>query len=215
MTRGIPRRPRHRSEVSQPINPPTVAGLLALAVTFSAGIHAALVPEHLDEVPLLGDAFIVAALVGAAIAAALVVRPDNRRIPVLAGLFCLGQIAAWILFVTVRVACSPAPRSRWRRSRSSPRLRRRSGSCSRSGLPRSANPGPRWPTEGSPEHPSHNERTTDEHLRNSPEERLGLGRDLERRRDGPHPARSGPVMAIQINRHAPSKALLCLTPSTP
>jgi hypothetical protein len=81
----------------------TLTGLLALAVTFSAGIHAALVPEHLDEVPLLGDAFIVAALVGAAIAAALVLRPDNRRIPALAGLFCLGQIAAWVLFVTARV----------------------------------------------------------------------------------------------------------------
>jgi hypothetical protein len=27
-------------------------GLLALAVTFSAGIHAALVPEHMKEMPL-------------------------------------------------------------------------------------------------------------------------------------------------------------------
>ena len=85
------------------INSRTLAGLLALAVTFSAGIHAALVPEHLEEVPLLGDAFIVAALVGAAIAAALIVRPDERPIPVLAGLFCLGQIAAWAVFVTVPV----------------------------------------------------------------------------------------------------------------
>ena len=79
------------------------AGLLALAVTFSAGIHAALVPEHLGEVPLLGDAFILAAVVGAAIAAALVLRPDNRGLPVPAGLFCLGQIVAWALFVTVQV----------------------------------------------------------------------------------------------------------------
>ena len=53
--------------------------------------------------PLLGDAFIFAAVVGAAIAAGLVLRPRDRRIPIVAGLFCLGQIAAWILFITVRV----------------------------------------------------------------------------------------------------------------
>ena len=43
-------------------------GLLALAVTFSAGIHAALVPEHLKEMPPLGYAFIAAAVTGAALA---------------------------------------------------------------------------------------------------------------------------------------------------
>ena len=96
-------RDRTRRKAFQPIDQLTLTGLLALAVTFSAGIHAALVPEHLDEMPLLGDAFIVAALVGAAIAAALVLRPSNPRIPVFAGLFCLGQIAAWVLFVTVPV----------------------------------------------------------------------------------------------------------------
>jgi hypothetical protein len=77
--------------------------LLALAVTFSAGIHAALVPEHLKEMPPLGYAFIGAAAAGAILAVALVSRPDDRRVPGLAGLFCLGQIAAWALFVTVPV----------------------------------------------------------------------------------------------------------------
>ncbi len=76
-------------------------GLLALAVTFSAGIHAALAPEHLTEMPPLGYAFIVAAILGAAIAAALVARPGDRRVAGLAGLFCLGQIATWALFVTL------------------------------------------------------------------------------------------------------------------
>jgi transposase len=38
--------------------------LLALAVTFSAGIHAALVPEHLEEMPRLGELFIAAAAIG-------------------------------------------------------------------------------------------------------------------------------------------------------
>jgi hypothetical protein len=78
-------------------------GLLALAVTFSAGIHAALAPEHLKEMPPLGYSFIGAALVGAALACALVSRPNDRRMPLLAGLFCLGQIVVWLLFVTVHV----------------------------------------------------------------------------------------------------------------
>jgi hypothetical protein len=78
-------------------------GLLALAVTFSAGIHAALVPEHLKEMPPLGYAFIVAAAVGGAIALALIMRPSDRRIPLLAGLFCMGQIVAWGMFVTIQV----------------------------------------------------------------------------------------------------------------
>jgi len=77
--------------------------LLALAVMFSAGIHAALVPEHLEEMPRLGDAFIAAAAIGTLLACALVARPVDSRLQVLAGLFCLGQIAAWVLFVTVAV----------------------------------------------------------------------------------------------------------------
>jgi hypothetical protein len=90
----------------------TRIGLLALAVTFSAGIHAALVPEHLEEIPRLGYAFIVAAAIGGLIAAALVARPDDGRVPALAALFCLGQIGAWALFVTAPVpgfAGTPEP----------------------------------------------------------------------------------------------------------
>ena len=78
-------------------------GLLALAVTFSAGIHAALAPDHLKEMPPLGYAFIAAAIIGAAIAAALITRPRDRRIALLAGLFCLGQITTWTLFVTLPI----------------------------------------------------------------------------------------------------------------
>lgn len=87
-------------------------GLLALAVTFSAGIHAALAPEHLKEMPPLGYAFIVAAAIGAVLAWALVSRPNDRRIPLLAGLFCLGQIVTWALFVTTALpgfAGTPEP----------------------------------------------------------------------------------------------------------
>ena len=78
-------------------------GLLALAVTFSAGIHAALVPEHLKEMPPLGYSFIAAAVVGAGIAWTLVTHPNDRHVPAAAVLFLVGQILAWVLFVTIHV----------------------------------------------------------------------------------------------------------------
>ena len=81
--------------------------LLALAVAFSAGIHAALVPEHIEEMPRLGWLFVAAAAIGGCLAIALVFRPDDRRISFVAGLFCLGQIAAWVLFVSVPVPGFP------------------------------------------------------------------------------------------------------------
>ncbi len=79
------------------------AGLLALAVMFSAGMHAALVPEHLKEMPPLGWSFIGAALVGAALAYALVSGPEDRLAARLAALFLAAEIVAWAVFVTVHV----------------------------------------------------------------------------------------------------------------
>ena len=81
----------------------TRTGLLAMAVMFSAGIHAALAPEHLQEMPPLGYLFIAAAAGGAVIACALVTRGDDIRIQLLAVLFLVGQVLAWALFVTVHV----------------------------------------------------------------------------------------------------------------
>src|SRR5690242_2940224 len=81
----------------------TRTGLLAMAVMFSAGIHAALAPEHLQEMPPLGYLFIAAAAGGAVIACALVTRADDIRIQLLAVLFLVGQVLAWALFVTVHV----------------------------------------------------------------------------------------------------------------
>jgi len=81
----------------------TGTGLLALAVTLSAAIHAALVPEHLDDMPPLGYSFIVAAAIGGVLAWGLVSRPHDRRLPLLAAGFCLGQIVTWALFVTLPV----------------------------------------------------------------------------------------------------------------
>jgi hypothetical protein len=79
------------------------AGLLALAVMFSAGMHAALVPEHLDEMPPLGWSFIGAAVLGAVIAYALVSAPADKLPARLAALFLASEIVAWLVFVTVSV----------------------------------------------------------------------------------------------------------------
>jgi len=88
------------------------SAFLALTVAFSAGLHAALVPEHLEEMPRLGYAFIVAAVTGGLLACGLVLRSHDRRVAFLAGLFCLGQISAWALFVSIPVpgfAGTPEP----------------------------------------------------------------------------------------------------------
>ena len=79
------------------------AGLLALAVMFSAGIHAALVPEHLQEMPALGWSFIGAAALGVALAWALVANPEDQLFARLAALFLVAEIVAWAVFVTIRV----------------------------------------------------------------------------------------------------------------
>ncbi|HXD67543.1 MAG TPA: hypothetical protein VNV17_23150 [Solirubrobacteraceae bacterium] len=79
------------------------AGLLALAVMFSAGIHAALVPEHLHEMPPLGWSFIGAAALGVALAWALVTYPEDQLFARLTALFLVAEIVAWAVFVTTRV----------------------------------------------------------------------------------------------------------------
>ena len=78
-------------------------GLLALTVAFSAGSHAALVPEHLGEMPPLGYLFIFAAAIGGAIALALVVRPTDARIPRLAVLFLTTQVVVWAMFIVLQI----------------------------------------------------------------------------------------------------------------
>ena len=96
-------RPRGRGRATGVRGPGRATGVLALAVMFSAGMHAALVPEHLKEMPPLGWSFIAAAALGAALAYALVTGPGDRRLARLAALFLAGEVAAWALFVTVRV----------------------------------------------------------------------------------------------------------------
>ena len=72
----------------------TLMGTLA----FSAGVHAGLVPQHLDESPYLGVAFIGAVLATTAVAIALGLEPGSTWPPRAAALLFAGQIVAYFLF---------------------------------------------------------------------------------------------------------------------
>ena len=63
---------------------------------FSAGIHAALAPEHLQEMPPLGWSFIGAAALGVALAWALVAYPEDQLFARLAALLLVAEIVAWV-----------------------------------------------------------------------------------------------------------------------
>jgi hypothetical protein len=68
------------------------------ALAFSAGVHAGLVPQHLDESPYLGVAFIGAVLSTTAVAIALALYPGSAWPPRAAALLFAGQIVAYFLF---------------------------------------------------------------------------------------------------------------------
>jgi hypothetical protein len=65
------------------------------ACAASAGAHAGLVPEHLREAPRLGIAFILASVLLLAVVVALALRPEDRRIALIAALLLTGLIASW------------------------------------------------------------------------------------------------------------------------
>ncbi len=77
--------------------------VLTLVCGFSSGVHAALVPEHLEETPAIGVAFIPAAIAVGLCALALVRWPKSPWPPRLAALLLLGMIAAYVLAVSVAV----------------------------------------------------------------------------------------------------------------
>jgi hypothetical protein len=73
--------------------------LIVVACAVSAGVHAALVPEHLEDGAAAGAAFAAAAVLLAAAAVAVTVRPRAPLVAATAALL-FGLIAAYLLTVT-------------------------------------------------------------------------------------------------------------------
>ena len=72
----------------------TLMGTLA----FSAGVHAGLIPQHIDQSPYLGVAFICAVIATVAVAIALARDPGTTWPPRAAALLFAGEIVAYVLF---------------------------------------------------------------------------------------------------------------------
>ena len=81
----------HKADVGHAV----AVRVVIAACAASAGAHAGLVPEHLREAPQLGIAFILASVVLLAMVVALVLRPNDRSIALVAGLLLTGLIALW------------------------------------------------------------------------------------------------------------------------
>jgi hypothetical protein len=74
-----------------------------IACAISAGIHGALVPQHVDEGGGAGLGFLVATVFLAALCVALTVRPRSRPVLATAAAILLGLIASYALAVTTGV----------------------------------------------------------------------------------------------------------------
>jgi hypothetical protein len=71
--------------------------LLVLAGAVSAGVHAGLAPEHLEEWPPLGAAFVAAAAAAVLAVVALVLRPASLWPPLALGALLGGLVVAYAL----------------------------------------------------------------------------------------------------------------------
>lgn len=76
-----------------------VAAGIATAVTLV--IHGALAPDHLEEAPYLGKAFILVAVVLAAALSGLVLAPDRALPWLLGAATCVGTAAGFVVSRTV------------------------------------------------------------------------------------------------------------------
>lgn len=73
-----------------------MAGVVVVgACAVSAGVHGALVPEHLQEAPALGVSFVVASILFLFASAVLVMRSGDQRAAQVTALLLAGLIASW------------------------------------------------------------------------------------------------------------------------
>lgn len=77
--------------------------ILIAALGFSGAVHAALVPEHLREMPLLGAAFIPAAAASITLAAALVLRPEQRLLPRAAVVLLFSELVVYLAVIAAHL----------------------------------------------------------------------------------------------------------------
>jgi CHASE2 domain-containing sensor protein len=73
--------------------------VVVLAAAISAGIHAALVPEHLQERTGAGVGFVVATVLLAALAVILTYKPTQVALAAAAAVFA-GLVASYVLAIT-------------------------------------------------------------------------------------------------------------------
>jgi hypothetical protein len=70
--------------------------VVAVGCALSAGVHAGLVPEHLEEAPRLGLSFIAATALLMAVAAAVAVRPPGAVVVRVAELLLAALVAGYL-----------------------------------------------------------------------------------------------------------------------
>ena len=74
--------------------------LLIVACAVSAGVHAALVPEHLNESAAAGGGFVAATVLLAALAVASTFRPGDRLVAIAAVATFVGLLVGYALATT-------------------------------------------------------------------------------------------------------------------
>ena len=74
--------------------------LLIVTCAVSAGIHAALIPEHLEESAAAGGGFVAATALLGVLVIALTRRPDSPKLVLAAALTLVGLIASYVLATT-------------------------------------------------------------------------------------------------------------------